>query len=302
VLPRVENAVELRAAIDDAAVWPRVARLIAARHGVSLDGLVQPESSFPVLVHRRHVVKLVPARWRAKLDAERTMLVLARGALPVPEIVAEGELETWSYLVMTRMEGRPASRVMKSAGDDQRRAILRAVGEVIARLHALPVPAGLATDWAAFVRDTASSCAERHARGGASPTWTAAIGERLATELAALASPGAVVPLHADIHAEHVLFDHDSKLTALLDFGDAVAGDPAYELVTPATFLVRGRPELMAALFEGYGRPLTPDLRRRCMAYQLLHRFSDLRRDTELLVAARPVATLDLALEALWPG
>lgn len=289
--------------LADGALWGRVARLLAARHGLPLEDLSQPRSSFPVLVHRHHVVKLIPHRWRAKFEAERTMLTLVHGKLAVatPEVVAAGELAAWSYLVMTRLTGQAASAVLNTASDAERRSILRGVGELIARMHELPAPATLALDWPRFVDKLFAGCAERHKGGGANSVWTAAIPERLAGVVAELAAPARLVPMHADVHTEHVLVDDSLKVTGLLDFGDALVGDPAYELVTPVTFFVRGRSDLLAALLEGYGEAPTPELRRRCTAYQLLHQFSDLKRDALLMEPPREPATLDATLAALWP-
>lgn len=303
MLPSVQNEIELRAVLADGALWPAVARVISARHALSLQGLIQPRSSFPVLVHQRYVVKLVPHHWRAKFEAERTMLTLVHGKLSTatPEIVAEGELGAWSYLVMTRLTGRAASGVLKTASDVERRSIMRAVGELIARVQELPAPAALATNWPRFVEELVAGCAERHAKGGTNPEWIAAISERLAGVVAELASPARLVPMHADLHSDHILLDDSLQLTGLLDFGDALIGDPAYDLVTPVTFFVRGRADLLAALFEGFGWAPTPELRRRCTAYQLLHRFSDLKRDTLLMTLPREPATLDATLDALWP-
>lgn len=303
MLPTVQNEVELRAVLPDRALWGRVTRVISARHGLSLQDLIQPRSSFPVLVYRRYVVKLIPHRWRAKFEAERTLLTLVHGKLSVatPEIVAAGELGAWSYLVMTRLAGQAASGALKTASEAEHRSIMRAVGELIARVQELPAPATLATNWPRFVDELVAGCAERHAKGGAKPAWTAAIPERLAGVVAELASPVRLVPMHADVHTDHILLDDSLKVTGVLDFGDALVGDPAYDLVTPVTFFVRGRADLLAALFDGFGWTPTPELRRRCTAYQLLHRFSDLKRDALLLTPPCEPATLDATLAALWP-
>lgn len=272
---------------------------------MSLEDLIEARASFPVLIHPRYVVKLVPHRWQPKFEAERAMLLAAQGKLPVatPEIVFEGNLDAWSYVVMTRLPGRTARSVFETVSDDARRGIVRAVGAVIARLHDLPSDGldALVVDWPRFVQDQIATCIERHARGGAAPAWTAAIGERLLGVASELASPVHLVPMHADVHVDHVLLDEDLSLTGLLDFGDALIGDAAYDFVTPAAFFVRGRADLLAAFFEGYGCALTPELRRRCAAYQLLHRFSQLQRDVDMLLPAQAPTSLDEALDALWP-
>lgn len=278
------------------------ARVISARHRLSLHGLLTPASSFPVLIHERYVVKLIPHSWRAKFEAERTMLALVHGKLPVatPEIVAAGELGSWDYLVMTRLFGRAASAALKTASDAEQRPVLRAIGELIARIHQLPAPAALVPDWPRLVDTLVAGCVQRHAKGGANPDWISAIPARLAGVVAELATPARLVPMHADVHTEHILLDDSLRVTGLLDFGDALVGDPLYDLVTPVTFFGRGRSDLLAALIAGFGVTPGPELRRRCTAYQLLHQFSDLKRDA-LLTAPREPATLEETLAALWP-
>jgi hypothetical protein len=85
------------------------------------------------------------------------------------------------------------------------------------------------------------------------------------------------------------------------DFGDALVGDPAYDFVTPVTFIVRGRADLMAALLDGYGVRGDAMLRRRFMAYELLHRFSRIGRDVRMLAEPRDLATLADVERALFP-
>ena len=303
MLPTIQNAAELRAVLGDGVLLGQAAQVISARHRLPFHGLHMPTSSFPVLVHDRYVVKLIPHRFRAKFEAERTMLALVHGKLPVatPEIVAVGELGDWDYLVMTRIAGRAASAALKTVSDAEQRPVLRAIGELIACIQQLPAPDPLATDWPRFVDTLVAGCAQRHAKGGASPDFVSAIAERLAGVVPELATPVRLVPMHADVHTEHILVDDSLRVTGLLDFGDALIGDPLYDLVTPVTFFVRGRADLLAALIAGFGATPGPELRRRCTAYQLLHQFSDLKRDALLMSPSRQPATLDAALAALWP-
>src|SRR5262245_57488933 len=153
------------------------------------------------------------------------MLAHVHGKLSAqtPGIVAEGDLEGWGYVVMTRLEGRQANTTLKSAGAPEGRAILRAIGALLAEIHALPAPPTLDADWASFVTREAATCVKRHAAGGAAPAWLEAIPARIA----GLPSPERVAPLHADVHGDHVLLDDELHVTGLLDFGDAMVGDPA---------------------------------------------------------------------------
>lgn len=66
--------------------------------------------------------------------------------------------------------------------------------------------------------------------------------------------------LHGDLHARHLFAERDEltgvpELTGIIDWGDALAGDPLYDV---ALFAVEdGR--LVTELLDGYGLRLTPD-------------------------------------------
>ncbi len=73
---------------------------------------------------------------------------------------------------------------------------------------------------------------------------------------------GAGVLLHRDLKVQH-LFGLDGRLTSIIDWGDAAAGDPAYDL---ARLSMAGE-SIMAAFGAGYGRPApSPD---RLAAYRV---------------------------------
>ena len=183
----------------------------------------------------------------------------------------------------------------------------------MAAIHALPDArsgvAGRSIGQSTFVEAQRESSLERHAPG-APPCLdrTAEMPAWLASVAPELAAPERLVPMTADLTQEAILVSESSgkvELCGLLDFGDALIGAAAYDFVSPTTFLVRGRGDLLDALLGGYGwatAARTPLLRRRLMAYSLLHRFSTIGRDTGLLAPpVRELVTLEDALSALWP-
>jgi hygromycin-B 7''-O-kinase len=209
---------------------------------------------------------------------------------------------------MTRLEGRPLSEVAATMSVEDKTAVARDLGGLMRAMHDAEAPSGsrLALDWARFVDAQAQSAPVRHAEG-APAAWLQAIPGWLGSVLPELTRFRPTL-ISADLHAEHVLVAERAGRTSLvgvLDFGDALIGDPAYDFVTPLAFIVRGRAPLMSALLDGYGVPAgdrTPELRRRFTAYELLHRHAQLARDVRMLDRRdRELATLSAVESALVP-
>lgn len=197
--------------------------------------------------------------------SEAAVLALLAGhGIPVPVVVAadpDGEVAGRSVLVTALVDGAPLD------GPAPERA---EVGGLLRRVHALDVdgvgtiratPDGLrgtATSWSDALSEPLARLDEVVAAGHLDPGLAVAASS-VVTEVRPFAGPGRL--LHGDLHPRHV-FVRDGRVAAVIDWGDALAGDPAYDLgrllhagVVGAD-LGRGR-ALLDAVAEGYG-PLPP--------------------------------------------
>jgi len=145
-----------------------------------------------------------------------------------------------------RLPGRPVHELIGAANAAE---LLSGVAAVHAELHALRV--GEAAQTALPVRTPADAVATVHEDAAwvafALPDAAGAVAEiarALAAELEALGS-GATALCHGDIALDQVLVDGDAY--ALVDFDDAVLGDPYADLGTMLVAMRRDAP----ALFEG---------------------------------------------------
>jgi aminoglycoside 2''-phosphotransferase len=92
----------------------------------------------------------------------------------------------------------------------------------------------------------------------------------LRARLARLRDAPAAVLVHGDLRPEHVLVD-DGRITGVLDWSDARAGDPAKDLVWP---LLETTPDVAAAVVAAYGADLTQrarDWRAVAPCYAVVH-------------------------------
>ncbi|MGI8422557.1 MAG: phosphotransferase family protein [Chloroflexota bacterium] len=219
-------------------------------------------------------------------------------------------------MVTTRLDGEAWGRVPLDAGT--REAVAHELGQVMRRVHALPVPVGphWTRDWVAELR---SGCVERHRRWGSlAPAlvdeiesylrrWEGAAGAMPADVSGAGERARCVV--HADLHGEHVFVStpvegsaERAHLAGIIDWGDAIACDPHYELPALHLGTFMGDKRLLRAYLDGYGWPVGPDFARRAMAMTVLHEFDVLDKARALMDRHAPrclaeVATLLWALE-----
>jgi aminoglycoside/choline kinase family phosphotransferase len=107
--------------------------------------------------------------------------------------------------------------------------------------------------------------------------------------------------VHADLNQDHVLGVWEAQHwqpCGVIDFGDALVGDPTYELVALHLGLFRGDKRLLQAFLAAYGdAELGRGLPTRAMAMTLLHEF-------DLLDVLEPevfmVETLEELASRIW--
>ena len=283
MLPQITSLDQYRAVYADPATWLPAMNLIAARHSLSGPAIQQPLGTHAVFGFGDAIVKLFCPLWLQDFQAEQVTLSHIHG-LPVPKILAQGEIEGWPYLVLSRVPGVPAIEVWSGLPPEDQLAIVRQMGLFMRALHAQPLPAGLPDDWPGFIQQRLAGADAHHAAPEPWRSW-------IHTRLAGFAEPPMpLVLLNADLTADHVLLvphDHRWRLAAVIDFGDARVGHPFYEFIAPLACYTFGRPALSLALVQAYGLEPTPALCDTLTTYCLLHEFGRLSD----FLAQHPVAT-----------
>ncbi len=260
---------------------------IARRHRLAGSPRRYPDGACPVFaVGDDHVVKLFAAPDAAAFANERAVLAYLEGKLgvPTPSVRAAGQLDDWWYLVLSRLPGRTLRDAWPAIPRAAQVELAAAVGELLAGLHALPAtrdaPAVARPDWCGFFAQRVRECIAFQAAQGAPDAWLARLTPFLAGFDPAVA--GAEALLHTEVMREHVLVDAPRgrwQITGLVDFEPAAIGPIDYEFAAVGLFVTEGDAELLRSLLLAYGaRPdqLDAELRRRFLAFALLHRYSNL--------------------------
>jgi aminoglycoside phosphotransferase (APT) family kinase protein len=206
----------------------------------------------------------------AKHRREGSVLRAARHhGLPVPAIVFSEEGPP-SLLVLERLDGTALGGAVH--GDPWRDA-----GHVLRRLHALSWPAAAGSarwsqrNWQDHFRWWAD-----HERDQllAHNSWPATAVDQMHRYLSAtFADMGAPALhlLHGDCQADHYLVTPgSSRIAGMLDFGDAVLGDPVWDLA----ILTLGAPGMLHEVLRGY----QPDPSTERRTYDLLSAYQLIRR------------------------
>jgi hygromycin-B 7''-O-kinase len=312
-LPDVRTLEDYRAIYHEEALWRPVINEICKRHGLSDEPCHRDPDGTHLVYYAgpSYVVKLFVPLFEHDFEAERLVAGHLEGRLGVvtPAIVYQGEIASWRYLVMTRVPGQPLQEVWPGIPVDDRQAIARRTGEMIARLRSISVEGlrDLAVDWPAFLARQVATAAERQCEDGLSESLAVQIPTFLESATVYLAECFEPVLLLADITAEHVFVSKDGgswRVVGYVDFGDAFLGHPDYELVAPGLDIARGDGRLLRALLLGAGyseSDLNGELSRRLMAYTLVHRYVKLKDLMTVVPQAREATRLEELAQVLWP-
>jgi hygromycin-B 7''-O-kinase len=293
---------------DESALRPGLQRLCRLL-GVNADDLTRfPAGSRPVYTAGDLVLKLFPpvTTWPGyRIEAQVLAAVADQLPTPTPQVHAAGEHDGWGYVLMSRLPGVPLDTAWDRVSAQDRDRLAAQLGQTIAALHQMPPPViadWWPADWPSFVSGQQARCVREQRELGLPAAWADQIPEFLA---AVSLPPGPPVLLHTEIMREHLLVDHSPagawRLSGLIDFEPAMRGEREYEFVGVGVFVAEGDARFLAGTLASYGYDrdqLDPDLRRRLLAWGILHRYSNLRRWMQRLPEpSRP--TLD-ALADRW--
>lgn len=294
-------------------LWRPAVEDICRRHGLAGSPHVRGPEGTHILYFAgdAHVVKMFVPLFEDDFVAERLVCERLEGRLGVatPAIVAEGELGGWRYLVLTRVQGRPVREVWATMGEAARLRVVRGIAKMIHELSSVPVGGleAITPDWPTFLSEQIETAPARHGMAGFDWDVGGQIREYLASVSGLLSQAFEPVLVLADITDEHVMVSDeggDWDMVAYVDFGDAMVGHPDYELVAPGLDIAKGDRGLLRNLVTASGRAeqdLDDVLRRRLMAYTLLHRYVKLEDILVGIPDGRRARSLEELVPVLWP-
>jgi hygromycin-B 7''-O-kinase len=293
------STAEYAATLGEVQFWEPYVHAALRRHALpTVAPGVGTGGTFPTFLAGSYVVKLFPALFSggACFEIERSIhqLFLEHRRILAPPLVAHGHLfDTewrWPYVITRRLAG--ASWRSADLSTEDQEAVAVQLGALMRQVHELACPAEAV--WSNDVlSDLRATCADRHR------TWNI-LPSRLVDQIesfVSLSPPSTAQRLvHADLHSDHIFVDA-GRLVGVIDWGDALYGDPYYEL--PALYFgtFGGNKCLLRAFLDGYNWDLTRDFATRAMTMTLVHEFCPLAGRTPPLDG---VASLEQLASLLW--
>jgi len=278
--------------------------------GIDSGGLRRyPTGSVPVYSVGGLVLKLFPPVDVSEYLVEAGVLAAVEGRLPVPtpRVHEAGERQGWGYVVMDRLDGTVLHEMWPTAGRAEKVRLAGQMGEILAALHALPVPAidpWWPADWDTFVDEQRCGAVERHRARGLSETWLDQIPDFLAD---VPLEHGPQVLLHTEVMPANLLAIRDAAgdiaISGLFDFEAAMRGGRQYDFVALGVFAAEGDVRVLRRALTAYGYrddQLDHDLSRQMLAWTLLHYYGNLASYLRRLPQPNS-STLD-ALASCWFG
>jgi hygromycin-B 7''-O-kinase len=311
-LPVITSAADYQKHFD-ASVWSHVASEICARHKISHTSLRRSPQGENIIffVDSRFVIKIF-APFRDNYRREKAALEFAathKFGIETPDILHTGEIDGWSYLVMSQLAGEALREAWARVGRRDRFEIVSRLGKVMRELHNHAAPlsqSALNRNWRAFIEHQAGKSIERQTACGANPEWLESLPAYIAARFELLPANSELVFLHGDIHAGNLLLAERNgrwQITGLLDFGDSLCGFHEYEFVAPGVLMVQGDRELQREMLLAYGYSETQldiELRSRLMLLTVLYECSDLRKYAMRLAPEAIHLRLDELERAIW--
>jgi hygromycin-B 7''-O-kinase len=214
------------------------------------------------------ILKVYPdsLHWKMQKEANVAALLQGRVGVSIPQILCADDSQSlldFNFVLMTKLHGAILRHLEPTLTSDQRASAYMQIGQLLREFHRIPMdafgylgPSGVWTahasnyDYLSFQFD--KKLKEFSSHGGA-PTLAQRIGRYVAERAHLLEECYAPVLCHNDLHSGNLLAETTEggvRLTGVLDFEGALAGDPLMDVAKALYYLSN---ETKNALLQGYG-------------------------------------------------
>lgn len=290
-------------------IWRAAAENICQRHSISFDSLHRVEGGEHIvfLIDERFVIKIYTP-FRNGFKREKAALEFAGGktSLPLPEILFEGIIESFDYLVTTQHSGVLMTKENWHRTETRKQiAVLAQLADGLKQLHSHRADA-IDFDWNKFIERQAATVIERQKSHGVNNAVIARLPDYLKESLPLLPTDLTPVFLHGDVHFGNlrlIEMNGDWRISGLFDFADSLIGFHEYDFLAIGILMIQGQGALQREFFRAYGyteNEIDETLRRRLMLLTILYETADLRRYALRLKPEAVEYTLDELERAIW--
>jgi len=291
------------------AIWLNAAENICERHRISYQSLQRLQSCEHIvfLVDDRYVIKIYkPFRNGFRREKAAIEFVQGKTNLPLPEILFEGEVETFNYLVLTQHAGVLMTKeIWRGLETRTQITVLSQLADGLKQLHSHSAEA-IDFDWHKFIERQAATVHERQKSNGVNSKVLARLPDYLKESVLLLPQNILPVFLHGDVHFGNLRLietDGNWRISGLFDFADSLCGFHEYEFLAVGVLMIQGQGELQKEFLRAYGyreNEIDETLRRRLMLLTILYETADLQRYALRLKPEATYFSLDELERAIW--
>jgi hygromycin-B 7''-O-kinase len=282
LLPEVKDQANFEMLFKQNDVWKPAISYLSKLHG--LKGEIQRGVLGSHVVYRvgDRWIKLMAPIYRKDMPFEISGLKAVYGNLsvPTPEILVEGDLDGWAYVVLSHIEGDAIRNVWPAISADQRVQLTRHMAQILLEIRACKPDSTIKGrfDWNSFINEQYSKCEILQKRKKVPDSWFKTVANFLGKFSVSEFECDSPVFIHADLTYDHFLvtLEPEVKISGIIDMADCQVGHFEYELATPSTFILKDQRELLRNFFLGCGycpSVLNHKFSEKLMAWALLHRY-----------------------------
>ncbi len=323
-LEQLDSLDGYRRYFTDAGLWQPYVRLVCAKESLTTHPSIRatlPGTCPAFIVDDRWVIKFFGRLFEGgrcyEVEREVSRLLRPSVGFPTPAVITCGSLYEgsagwpWPYLVYEYVPGISYGEVYEQVAPNDRLRMAQEVGLFARQTHALSLADSTLfpptwKPYRALLHEQREQCIATQRAWGILPAQLIEQLNAYLLPIEALADwSGRPHLIHADLTGDHILGrlegDHWTTL-AVIDWGDAMVGDLAYELSALHLDLFRGDKQMLGAFLDAYGldEHSRATLPARALSVALLHRFNVLEGIFERFPQAREIPTLEQLATALW--
>ena len=289
-----------------------IAQAVISRHQLPAGSLeLFSDGTNIVFSYNQHyVIKIYPPMHVDQFKSESLVTQYLSGKLTVktPDILYQGEIANWPYLIMTQLEGELLETLWEKLEYDNKDLIMRELGLLIKEIHALPTNGLEAIDchWEQFITQQIHHCIEQHQTKKLPPHLLKQIPDYLnpvQTCLKEIKNPVILTGEYTPMNLLVKQIDGVWHINGLIDFGDAMLGLPQYDLLGPGAFLIQGDKRLLREFLVAYGyseNQFTSELSHQLTALMLLHQYSNLNVQIRIQDWQNKVSSIEDLEQLVW--
>ena len=264
--PDLQVSVPTAQSIVDQVVSGCTVATVSKLHGGDIAAVY--EIAFVDAAHPPRVLKVYPddLHWKMQKEVTVTGLIQERLSIPAPRILLADEskrLLGLNFILMTWLDGLILGQLEKNLASEQIDAAYAQIGQLLRQFHRIPMEAfgyiGPKGIWTAHAtnHDYLTHQFQRKLKEFAERGGDARLAQRVAGHVSERAQLfkgcSQAVLCHNDLHAGNLLATIGNaglRLTGVLDFEGALAGDPLMDVAKALYYLDE---ECTRALLGGYG-------------------------------------------------